>query len=84
MAIFDSGFPTFGALHWESATNQLWVVCDNNYQGRSRLFEVDSQGSFVAVADYERPTGMAQPQQRGLHHPAGRRVRRRQQAGLLG
>jgi hypothetical protein len=63
VATFASGFPTFGALHWESATNQLWVVCDDNCAGRSRVFEVDTQpgatnGSFVAVTDYARPTGM--------------------------
>ncbi len=68
VATFDSGFfaggvGTFGALHWESPTNQLWVVCDNNCDGRSRVFEVDAQagptlGDFVAVRDYRRPTGM--------------------------
>ncbi|HYI37575.1 MAG TPA: hypothetical protein VEX39_13250, partial [Thermoleophilaceae bacterium] len=64
VATFASGFPTFGALHWESATNQLWVVCDNNCDGRSAVFEVQTQagptqGSFVPVTYYERPTGMA-------------------------
>ena len=64
VATFASGFPTFGALHWESATNQLWVVCDDNCAGRSRVFRVETrpgatQGSFVPVADYARPTGMA-------------------------
>lgn len=63
VAIFASGFSTFAALHWESATNQLWVVCDNNCNGRSRVFSVQTQagaaqGSFVAVTDYDRPTGM--------------------------
>jgi hypothetical protein len=59
VATFASGFPTFGALHWEADENQLWVVCDNNCDGRSRVFEVDSAGSFALVAEYARPTGMA-------------------------
>ena len=59
VATFASGFPTFGALHLDADENQLWVVCDNNCDGRSRVFEVNSAGSFAAVADYARPTGMA-------------------------
>ena len=58
MASFASGFPTFGALHFDADKNQLWVVCDNNCDGRSRVFEVNSNGSFALVADYARPTGM--------------------------
>ena len=64
VATFASGFPTFGALHWEPETNQLWVVCDNNCAARSRVFQVETRdgatrGNFVPVADYQRPTGMA-------------------------
>ena len=64
VATFPTGLPTFGALHWEPATNQLWVVCDNNCEGRSAVFEVHAepgptQGSFVPITYYERPTGMA-------------------------
>lgn len=63
VATFWSGFTTFGALNWDDATNQLWVVCDNSCAGRSRIFQVDTKpgatrGNFVAVADYARPTGM--------------------------
>ena len=59
VASFASGFPTFAALHWDADENQLWVVCDNNCDGRSRLFEVNSNGVFAVVAEYARPTGMA-------------------------
>ena len=55
MATFASGFPTFGALHWDADKNQLWVVCDNNCDGRSRVFEVNSNGSFALVADTPAP-----------------------------
>ena len=63
VATFASGFGTFGALHWEPATNQLWVVCDDKCDGRSHIFQVQTQagatkGSFVRVAGYDRPTGM--------------------------
>ncbi|HEX8103339.1 MAG TPA: hypothetical protein VF533_12055 [Solirubrobacteraceae bacterium] len=60
VASFASGFPTFGALHWDSAADRLWVVCDNNCAGRSRIFAVDAQtGAFAAETTYERPAGMA-------------------------
>ena len=59
VATFASGFPTFAALHWDADKNQLWVVCDNNCDGRSRVFEVNSNGVFAVVAEYARPTGMA-------------------------
>ena len=59
VATFASGFPTFGALHLDPDENQLWVVCDNNCDGRSRVFQVNSSGNFAAVAEYARPTGMA-------------------------
>ena len=64
VATFASGFSTFGALHFDPETEQLWVVCDNNCLGASRVFEIDTaagptQGKFVAVADYDRPAGMA-------------------------
>jgi len=58
VATFASGFSTFGALHWDADNNQLWVVCDNNCDGRSRLFSVNAEGHFALVADYARPTGM--------------------------
>lgn len=58
VATFASGFSTFGALHWDPDNNQLWVVCDNNCDGRSRVFSVDSAGHFALVADYARPAGM--------------------------
>jgi hypothetical protein len=57
LAMFASGFPTFGAMHWDADEKQLWVVCDNNCAGRSRVFQV-SNGVFAAVADYARPSGM--------------------------
>ena len=59
VATFASGFATFAGLHWDADENQLWVVCDNNCDGRSRVFRVDSLGSFAVVAEYARPTGMA-------------------------
>ena len=60
VATFASGFPTFGALHLDPDENQLWVVCDNNCDGRSRVFEVELAGAaFAVVADYARPTGLA-------------------------
>jgi hypothetical protein len=59
VATFASGFPTFGALHWDADENQLWVVCDDNCDGRSRVFEVNSSGNFAVVAEYARPTGLA-------------------------
>lgn len=59
VATFASGFTTFGALHFDPDEDQLWVVCDNNCDGRSRVFEVGSAGGFAVVADYARPTGMA-------------------------
>ena len=58
VATISSGFPTFGALHWDADEFQLWVVCDNNCDGRSRVFRVNSLGSFAVVAEYARPTGM--------------------------
>ena len=74
VATFASGFTTFGALHWEPATNQLWVVCDNNCSGRSSVFEVDTQpgatqGRFVRVTSYERPTGMGNLNNEGFTIP---------------
>ncbi len=89
VATFASGFPTFGALHWESETNRLWVVCDNQLQRpQPPLPGRDAAGRDAGLL---RPrVGLqpshrhGQPQQRGLHHHAGQRVRRRQQAGLLG
>ncbi len=64
VATFASGFPTFAALHWEQATQELWVGCDNNCDGRTGVFKVDTaagptQGRFRSVKYYERPTGMA-------------------------
>jgi hypothetical protein len=58
VASFASGFQTFGALHFDRDENQLWVVCDNNCDGRARVFKVNAQGNFAVVADYSRPTGL--------------------------
>ena len=43
-----------------------------------------TQGTFVPVTYYERPTRHGEPQQRGVHHHAAQRVRRWREAGLLG
>jgi hypothetical protein len=69
IATFASGFATFGALHWDQNERQLWVVCDNNCNGRSRVFEVDGAGAFALVAEYERPTGMANLNNEGFTFP---------------
>jgi hypothetical protein len=74
VAAFASGFPSIAALHWDSATNQLWVVCDDDCGGRSRVFQVDtlpgpSRGHFVPVADYARPTDMANLNNEGFTIP---------------
>jgi hypothetical protein len=63
VATFASGFPTFGAMSWDAQAEQLWVVCDNNCEGRSAVFKVDTaagatQGRFVPLKQYDRPTGM--------------------------
>src|SRR4051794_692615 len=63
VSTFDAGTPKFGALNWDDQTDTLWAVCDNNCQGRSRIFKVRTtkgprKGRFVAVKDYARPTGM--------------------------
>ena len=84
VATFASGFPTFAAMHFDADKNRLWTVCDDNCEGRSRIFEVNSNGSFLLSAEYRPPRRHARHQQRGLHAHAGQRVRRRQQAGLLG
>ncbi|HCB04290.1 MAG TPA: lamin tail domain-containing protein [Nocardioides sp.] len=64
VASFASGFPSVMELSFEQETQQLWVVCDDTCQGRTARFDVDtaagaSQGTFVPVEYYERPSGMA-------------------------
>jgi hypothetical protein len=73
---FASGVNTFGALHWDANERRLWVVCDNTQNpapacnGRSRLFAVDrTTGTFALVADYDRPTGMANLNNEGFAFP---------------
>ena len=64
VASFASGFPAVMELHFEKETQKLWVVCDDTCQGRSARFDVETaagatQGTFVPVKYYERPSGMA-------------------------
>ena len=64
VASFASGFPAVMDLSFEKETQKLWVVCDDTCQGRTARFDVDTtagatQGTFVAVNHYERPSGMA-------------------------
>ncbi|WP_209021839.1 lamin tail domain-containing protein [Nocardioides sp. 503] len=63
VASFASGFPGVMDLHFEAETQKLWVVCDDTCGGRSSRFGIDTapgatQGTFVAGAYYERPSGM--------------------------
>jgi len=66
VATFASGFATFGGLHWEAEEYQLWVACDNNCDGRSRVFAVGPGGSFALVADYARPSGLPNSNNEGF------------------
>ena len=77
VATFASGFPTFAALSWDAQTDRLWVVCDDNCEGRSRLFAVDrkagaTRGRFVPVAHHARPADMPNTNNEGFAiTPAG-------------
>lgn len=70
VATFASGFSTFGALHWDVNEQKLWVVCDNNCEGRARVFRVNWLGAFVLVAEYDRPTGLGNLNNEGFAFPA--------------
>jgi len=63
VATLASGFLTFGALHFDSASDQLWVVCDNNCNNRARPFAINTaagatKGRFVNLADHDKPAGL--------------------------
>jgi hypothetical protein len=64
VATVSNVFPSVMDLGFDPALQQLRVVCDNNCNGRSALFDVQTaaggnQGKFVSTAIYERPAGMA-------------------------
>ncbi len=64
IATIVSGYVGVMDLAWDPELQQLWAICDNGCLGRSAILGVDTtpasatQGTFVVVVRYERPTGM--------------------------
>ena len=56
IAEFETAFPGIMELEYDSATVQLWALCDEVCEGRAQLFAVNADGVFAATALYERPS----------------------------
>ena len=82
VAIFASGFTSVHGAGLGEGDPEALGGLRRHVRRVARPLRVDTaagptQGTFVARTYYERPAGHAEPQQRGLHDHAARRVRRR-------